>query len=387
MVDVPTSFGSSGGPMRAQTTTIARCIRYAAIILGAVLVIAGCSSNLTQIVLVVDTTFVVPDQLDAVVVSVSGPSGVSHDAHGTITGVGSLPFTLGLADGTTGTGPVTVTVTGNLQGSPVVQRVAQLSFVVGETLTYEIVLSPNCVNVACSSGDTCDNGSCRSVVVDPSELVPWTGSTPQHITGSDASTDVPAIDAPVTSDATAAPDGPATQDVVVDNPPPADVLMQCTPSAVTDFCNEVPPLAADPVIDGVLECGVTLTPLTPVAWTGMVAIPAGYSAQYAIGWRPTGLYVFFSVTTPQYTPDQTVTQIYCGDALEFDVDTDGMFAVAGRYDNPGTIHLFAASPSSPTKPALAGRLDASWAGRSPRRGGARARSRCPRPPATRSRAS
>ena len=338
-----------------------------------------CSEPLTQVVVVVDTTFSVPDQLDAVDVVVQGPSGVMTHAHGTIAMVQSLPFTLGLSPAGSVLGPVVVTVNGQLQGATIVQQVAQFDFVAGESRMLYVLLEPDCVSVACDSSQTCAAGTCRNVVVGPSDLPPWSGQPPPHMMGDagtddvapDATTDATGTDVTMTEAAVqdvlrmdSTTDGAtmdtavrmdatrvdAPQDTVTGQDAGQDMMTaaDCSVSAVTDFCNEIPPLAADPTIDGQLECGLTLTSISPQGWTGHVAIPQGYSVQYAAAWRPTGLYVYAEVTTSQYTAELTNQTISCGDAVEFFADTDGVYTAPPAYDAPGTIQLFTACPSSTT---------------------------------------
>ncbi|MGH7438763.1 MAG: hypothetical protein ACRENE_24000, partial [Polyangiaceae bacterium] len=79
----------------------------------------------------------------------------------------------------------------------------------------------------------------------------------------------------------------------------------CTPSAPVDYCQVIPPLSAPPVIDGILDCGPTLVPIASVDWRGAAPLPpfpAGNTSQVAAAWRPDGLYVFLSITTPVAIP-------------------------------------------------------------------------------------
>lgn len=44
----------------------------------------------------------------------------------------------------------------------------------------------------------------------------------------------------------------------------------CVLSSITNYCTELPALAAAPDIDGVLDCGPTLVDIAVTSWTGSV---------------------------------------------------------------------------------------------------------------------
>jgi len=163
--------------------------------------------------------------------------------------------------------------------------------------------------------------------------------------GGDDSIDVGLRDSAIAFDAGL--DARAPLDVGIDARTPRDVGTDasCSTSG-TDYCNEVPRLGADPVLDGTLECGLTLAPLTPGGWSGSAPIPAGVTARYAVAWRPTGLYFFVSVTSRTYSPVLNAGSIHCGDAVELNVDSDGMYPSSPAYDHPGNVLFIAAAPPS-----------------------------------------
>jgi hypothetical protein len=127
----------------------------------------------------------------------------------------------------------------------------------------------------------------------------------------------------------------------------------CPVSTVVDYCNAIPPLPAAPVIDGVLDCGPALVPMTPIDWNGpppLPPFPAGNATSFAVAWRPDGLYVFMAVTTPADFPADTDagTPVFYGAGVELFLDDDGVYANAPTYDNPGTIQYVVAAPPDST---------------------------------------
>jgi hypothetical protein len=119
----------------------------------------------------------------------------------------------------------------------------------------------------------------------------------------------------------------------------------CDVAAITDYCSELPPLGAAPVIDGVLDCGPPLLDITPVGWTSTTSpLPAGVSARLAAAWRPDGVYFFVDVDDPTRLPRPASTGVWCGDGVELYVDDDGSYMAAPMYDAPGSIQALALAP-------------------------------------------
>ena len=125
----------------------------------------------------------------------------------------------------------------------------------------------------------------------------------------------------------------------------------CTVSPIVDYCAALPPLSAAPMIDGVLDCGPALVAIAPVDWNGpppLPPFPPGNSAELAAAWRPDGLYVFVSVTTPAAFSAEAADPVFYGAGVELFVDDDGVYASAPTYDNPGAIQLVVAAPPDAT---------------------------------------
>jgi hypothetical protein len=98
-----------------------------------------------------------------------------------------------------------------------------------------------------------------------------------------------------------------------------------------------------PVIDGILDCGLPLVPVAPVAWSGG-ASPPDATAEYAVAWRPEGLYFFVQVTDPSHVPAEVSELSWEGDAVELFIDSDGVYAAPPAYDNPGARQFTIAAP-------------------------------------------
>lgn len=121
----------------------------------------------------------------------------------------------------------------------------------------------------------------------------------------------------------------------------------CIPSAIDDYCFQLPSLAAPAVIDGILDCGLPLLPLAPVGWNGTDALPAWHSAAIAVAWRSDGLYFYAEVRGQTPTPHPAGQPIWCGDAVQLYVDADGLVNPGGSYDAPGAVQFIIAAPSEP----------------------------------------
>jgi hypothetical protein len=113
--------------------------------------------------------------------------------------------------------------------------------------------------------------------------------------------------------------------------------------AVTDYCTELPELPSAPVIDGKVDCGVTLLPITPENW-GQTS-PPDATASYAVAWRPDGIYFFVAVTDASLIPANPGDPTWYGDGVELYADSDGTYAAPPAYDNPGTRQITIAAPS------------------------------------------
>jgi hypothetical protein len=128
----------------------------------------------------------------------------------------------------------------------------------------------------------------------------------------------------------------------------------CAQQSAASFCAQLPSLPEAPVIDGVLECGLTLEPITPKHWTAATPYDVNHSARLAAAWRPDGLYVFVDVDDATRLPAISTMDTWCGDSIELYVDDDGSFTAAPAYDAPGTVQLVAVAPEDDTTSVVRG---------------------------------
>ncbi len=128
--------------------------------------------------------------------------------------------------------------------------------------------------------------------------------------------------------------------------------------ASVDYCAGLPRLASAPTIDGVLECGLSLSTIDAGHWVGPGPKPSDLSVDYAAGWVDTGLYVFAHVHESQRSPAPATAggKVYCGDATHVFADDDGRFAAPPAYDDPGTRQLVAEAPPDDTHPVSIGTI-------------------------------
>ena len=173
--------------------------------------------------------------------------------------------------------------------------------------------------------------------------------------GSDAATDA-AVPADASMDASvdasvedAAPEADTGADTGA-----ADAGPHCAAPSAASFCAQLPSLPDAPIIDGVLECGLTLETIVPKHWTAATPFAADHSARLAAAWRPDGLYVFVDIDDATRLPALISMDAWCGDSVELYIDDDGSFTAAPAYDDPGTVQLVAVAPEDDTSSVVRG---------------------------------
>lgn len=136
-----------------------------------ILFVAGCTaSKPTQIVLSIDTNFIVPDEMDRLDLTVERTNGtpilktftlIARTGSATsIPGEVHLPATVVVTAGKNTDERVTFTVAGKHGLSDVVSRKVTIPFVNDEIILLRVNLTRNCRDKQCSSTMTCDNGLC-----------------------------------------------------------------------------------------------------------------------------------------------------------------------------------------------------------------------------------
>jgi hypothetical protein len=141
-----------------------------------------------------------------------------------------------------------------------------------------------------------------------------------------------------TDDARDRPDAGAIDATAATGDPAAETL-------IPDACLAPVHLASPPVIDGVAEAGLILTPVPVVGWTGPgAAPPARHHASYALAWRDDGLYLVVAVTDTSPLPAAADHEVWCGAGVELYVDHDGAYRDERRFDDPGAVQVAVAAP-------------------------------------------
>jgi len=145
----------------------------------------GCTGELTEIVVVVDSDMHVPLEIDAITIHVEGVGAtrdVPTDLVERMSRISSpdtvLPIWLGLVkDGDGADGPITVRVTGARNDATVViAERSEVHFQQGKTLMLRIHLLRECKDTQSACAQVCTDGEC---------VVPWTGP-PEPIGTTDA---------------------------------------------------------------------------------------------------------------------------------------------------------------------------------------------------------
>jgi hypothetical protein len=134
----------------------------------------GCGGDVTQIVVVVDSDLVAPDEIARIEVHVEGPT-MDADAVGSLGGCDDLPVTVALVPGSDAAGPIRIEAVGIGPTAGGVSQAFVTEFVPGESRMLRIELSRSCLTTDCPSGLTCANGSCRSERFEGVSLPQWSG--------------------------------------------------------------------------------------------------------------------------------------------------------------------------------------------------------------------
>ena len=137
--------------------------------------LAGCGDDVTEIVVVVDSDLLVPDEVRSLNVRIEDPQGDAQAVNGSLTGAGGFPRTVGIVYEGGRLGPVTVTASA-LDGSTVrVERTARTFFQQDRVVMLRIDLLRTCTDVDCVDGETCREGGCGSIDVNGESLPDWEG--------------------------------------------------------------------------------------------------------------------------------------------------------------------------------------------------------------------
>lgn len=120
----------------------------------------------------------VPEELDHVELTLTGPTMEQPLAPLNLTGADSPAFPRTLALLGNGSSPVTIKAVGLRLAAPVVTDTVRTHFVDGEKLMVRLVLTAACVGVMCPADQTCSDGKCLAIDRDGSSLPSWPGTPP-----------------------------------------------------------------------------------------------------------------------------------------------------------------------------------------------------------------
>lgn len=142
----------------------------------------SCTSNQreqTGIVVQIDSDLLVPAQLDAVRVTVRGPSSqiihsVATPLSPNVTGYERLPLWLPLVPAPPSEVPVGIEVVGLRTGAEVVWQRATVNFVRKRVLLLPLTLRAICIGQPCGQAESCGTqGTCQSRQIDPMTLAEY----------------------------------------------------------------------------------------------------------------------------------------------------------------------------------------------------------------------
>jgi hypothetical protein len=140
----------------------------------AILWAAGCSSDVTQLVVGVDTDYAVPAELARVkaYTILESRSRTSPAIDLDLATIG-MPFSFGVVpDGADIASPVMIVVEGYAPGgtSPLVTSRVRTGFIEGKSLYLPIFLAKSCGGISCASNQTCIGGTCEAPDQPPGNL-------------------------------------------------------------------------------------------------------------------------------------------------------------------------------------------------------------------------
>ncbi len=142
------------------------------------LTLTACSTDLTELIVIVDTDLAVPAQLDEIVVTTQSATGGVKTAAASLADSTALPMTVGLRPGADTSATVMVYVRGRLAGTEQVVARVNTHFLPGERRVLRVDLTNACIGVVCTDSQTCSRGACVPRAVDPATLPRFTGTAP-----------------------------------------------------------------------------------------------------------------------------------------------------------------------------------------------------------------
>ena len=140
--------------------------------LGVALLASHCSSDPTELIVVVRTDLRVPGEIDAVRFDVIGPTGKSSVVRQPLIGADAPSFPLTLTVVPANPGSLLIRVFGELQEDDIVVQERLVLPTAGARQSVEVFLGRSCIPLALGCGErrTCVDGACASARVEPG---PW----------------------------------------------------------------------------------------------------------------------------------------------------------------------------------------------------------------------
>lgn len=142
---------------------------------------SGCSQQLTELVVVLDTDYEAPDALEVVDLLVTSPSGSVETVSVPLDTI-TLPVSLGVVHRGGPLGAVGIEAIGRTAGTARVRSAMITSFVAGERREVRLDLFRQCEGELCTASTTCSGGACVAAEVPGLELPLFSG----EVTRSDA---------------------------------------------------------------------------------------------------------------------------------------------------------------------------------------------------------
>jgi hypothetical protein len=124
------------------------------------------------------------------------------------------------------------------------------------------------------------------------------------------------------------------------------------PPPQADYCERLPRISA-PLIDGQLDCGLELQPVSTKT-RSFPSLPLGTSAEYAAAFSAEGLYYFVKIRKLGLHPANPDDLLFCGDAVQLFADSNGQHPDAPNYDVPGTAQFVIRAPAPDQRTARVG---------------------------------
>jgi DNA-binding beta-propeller fold protein YncE len=128
----------------------------------------------TAILISIATDYDVPAELDMITIDLRQGSAeyqqLSFAVDPALVGSVKLPATVALRPGADRTSTVDLVVSGKRGSTNVISQQARLPFAAGRVLLLAVHLLRRCANMTCSSGETCRNGTCAPIDLDPATL-------------------------------------------------------------------------------------------------------------------------------------------------------------------------------------------------------------------------